>query len=129
MELRKYRPLTIAYSLELSSTMPCFSYSLIFNLNVWVSFNESSSLDCANISAGEIDSGSEVDATKITDVKQYNKENGVMWQLYSLWYFAAGIAEIWNSILALILLVLSCTIGMVLLIRSYTKIYGKYRVQ
>ena len=61
MELRKYRPLTIAYSLELSSTMPCFSYSLIFNLNVWVSFNESSSLDCANMSAGEIDSGSEVD--------------------------------------------------------------------
>ena len=74
-------------------------------------------------------SGAEVDAAKITDVKQYNKENGVMWQLYSLWYFAAGIAEIWNSILALILLVLSGTIGMVLLIRSYTKIYGKYRVQ
>lgn len=52
-------------------------------------------------------SGSEVDAAKITDVKQYNKENGVMWQLYSLWYFAAGIAEIWNSILALILLVVN----------------------
>lgn len=74
-------------------------------------------------------SGSEVDATKITDVKQYNKENGVMWQLYSLWYFAAGISEIWNPILALLFLVLSCSIGIVLLVRSYNKIYKRYSIQ
>ena len=74
-------------------------------------------------------SSSEVDASQITDVKQYNIENGVMWQLYSLWYLAAGVAEIWNTILALVFLVLSCTIGIVLLIRSYNKIYNKYRVQ
>ena len=32
-------------------------------------------------------SGSAVDASKITDVKKYNKANGIMWQLYSLWFF------------------------------------------
>lgn len=72
-------------------------------------------------------SGSEVDASQITNVTQYNKENGIMWQLYSLWYLAAGLAEIWNTILALILLVLSCTVGIAILILSYNRIYKKYR--
>ena len=103
---------------------------------MWVvSFGSAILFFCIGVYARKLEkpmwfwSGSEVDATKIIDVKQYNKENGVMWQLYSLWYFAAGVAEIWNSIPALILLVLSCTIGIVLLVRSYNKIYGKYRVQ
>ena len=74
-------------------------------------------------------SGSEVDASQITDVRLYNKENGTMWQLYSLWYFAAGMAEIWNTIIALILLILSGTVGIALLIGSYNKIYKKYSVQ
>ena len=72
--------------------------------------------------------GSEVDPSQITDIRQYNKEIGIMWQLYSLWYFATGIAEIWNSILALILLVLSCTVGIVFLIITYNKIYKKYSI-
>lgn len=72
-------------------------------------------------------SGSEVDASQITNVTQYNKENGIMWQLYSLWYLAAGLAEIWNTILALILLVLSCTVGIAILILSYNRIFKKYR--
>ena len=74
-------------------------------------------------------SGSEVDASQITDVRKYNKENGVMWQLYSLWYFAAGIAEFQNSILALIFLVSGCTVGIVLLVSSYHKICKKYNVR
>lgn len=74
-------------------------------------------------------SGTEVKAEQITDIKQYNKENGVMWKLYSLWYAAAGLAEIWNTIVALIILVLSCTVGIVILVRSYLKIYRKYTVQ
>lgn len=74
-------------------------------------------------------SGTEVKAEQITDIKQYNKENGVMWKLYSLWYAAAGLAEIWNTIVALIILVLSCTVGIVILVRSYQKIYKKYAVR
>ena len=74
-------------------------------------------------------SGSEVDASNITDVKQYNKENGIMWQLYSLWFFAAGLAEFFNTVAAVIFLVLSCTVGIGLLIGSYNRIYKKYTIQ
>jgi hypothetical protein len=73
-------------------------------------------------------SGSEVDASKITDVRQYNQENGVMWKSYSLWYFAAGLAEIWNSIASVVFLVSGCSIGIVLLVHSYNKIYKKYSI-
>lgn len=74
-------------------------------------------------------SGCEVDTSQIKDVKQYNKENGIMWQLYSLWYFSAGVAEFWNTIIAVIFLVLSCTVGLAILICSYNKIYKKYQIQ
>ena len=74
-------------------------------------------------------SGSEVKASQITDVKQYNKENGTMWQLYSLWFFAAGLAEFWNGIVAVTLLMGGCTVGIGLLVFSYNKIYAKYRVR
>lgn len=73
--------------------------------------------------------GSEVDVSQITDIDQYNKENGVMWKLYSLWFVAAGLAEIWNSIAFLIILILSCTVGLALLIWTYKNIFEKYRVR
>ncbi len=73
-------------------------------------------------------SDSEVSASRITDVKGYNAENARMWQLYSLWYFAAGLAEIWSTILALSFIVLSCTIGIAVLVMTYNKIYRKYTV-
>ena len=72
-------------------------------------------------------SGTEVKASEITDVASYNKENGRMWKLYSLWYFASGVAEIWNSILALAFLLLGCSVGIALLVWSYQKIYNKYQ--
>lgn len=74
-------------------------------------------------------SGVEVDAAKITDIGQYNRENGVMWQLYSLWYFAAGAAGIFNSIFALVFLILGCTAGLVILVCSYNRIFQKYSVK
>ena len=74
-------------------------------------------------------SGSKVDAAQITDVKQYNQENGVMWQVYSLWFFAAGLARIWCPPAAVILLVLGCSAGTLLLVGAYKRIYKKYRVQ
>lgn len=74
-------------------------------------------------------SGTKVEVNQITDIKQYNKENGIMWKRYSLWFVAAGFAEIWNSVATLIILVLSCTVGLVILIRSYKKIYEKYSLR
>jgi hypothetical protein len=72
-------------------------------------------------------SGTKVDPKQITDVERYNHENGVMWKLYSLWYVAAGLAQIWSMLVGVIILIGSCSIGLVLLILTYNKIYIKYR--
>ena len=74
-------------------------------------------------------SGTKVDPSQIADVKQYNKENGVMWKRYALWYVAAAIAEIWSELAFGAILVLSCTVGLAMLVRSYTRIFNKYRVK
>lgn len=72
-------------------------------------------------------SGSVVDPDSITDVKSYNRENARMWILYSLWYWAAGIAWIWSHGAALIALTLGCSLGIVILIATYLKIEKKYK--
>ncbi len=71
--------------------------------------------------------GTEVDAATITDVKQYNAENAKMWVMYSLWYWAAGLAWIWSRPVALIALVLGCTVGIAILIATFMKIEKKYK--
>lgn len=73
-------------------------------------------------------SGTQVDATKITDVKSYNQENSLMWKRYALWYVAAGIAGIWSPIALLVISILSCTLGLWLLVRTYNRILRKYYV-
>lgn len=73
--------------------------------------------------------GTTVDESKITDVKAYNKENARMWELYSLWYFASGAVYFWNEIVAVIILVLSCTVGIGILVATFTKIEKKYEAK
>ncbi len=70
--------------------------------------------------------GSEVDAKKITDVPQYNKENGRMWKLYSVWFWIAGAAWHWSYVAALTFLILGCTVGIGILIGTFLKIEKKY---
>ena len=74
-------------------------------------------------------SGSEVDPKTITDVARYNRENARMWKLYSLWFWAAGALAIWDATIAVVPLILSCTVGMVGLVATYKKIYEKYQVK
>ena len=74
-------------------------------------------------------SGVEVKESEISDVKKYNKENSIMWKLYSLWYVAAGIAGTWSNVAYLIIFCSSFTIGLILLICSYQRIYKKYKVK
>ncbi len=73
--------------------------------------------------------GTTVDESKITDVKAYNKENARMWELYSLWYFASGIIYFWNEVVSIVLLVLSCSVGIGILVGTYNKIEKKYKVK
>ena len=71
--------------------------------------------------------GSTVDESKISDVKAYNKENGIMWKIYSLWFWASGIVYFWEEWLAVAILVLGCTLGMGWLVARFTKIEKKYK--
>ena len=72
-------------------------------------------------------SGVEVEAAVISDIPAYNRENSRMWKLYSLWYWAAGLIWIWSEGIALTILVLSCTVGIIFLVRNYRKIEKKYK--
>ena len=72
-------------------------------------------------------SGSEVDAATITDVKAYNRENSRMWLWYSVWYWIAGFAWIWSAALAMIALTMGCTVGIVILVRTYLRIEKIYK--
>ena len=71
-------------------------------------------------------SGSKVDAATITDVRAYNRENASMWKWYSAWYWIAGLAWVWSKAAALIVLVLGCSVGILVLVRTYQKIEKKY---
>lgn len=73
-------------------------------------------------------SGTKVAVDRITDVQAYNRENGIMWKCYSLWYWAAGFAMAWNAITAITLLMAGGTLGIILLILAYRRIEKKYIV-
>ena len=71
--------------------------------------------------------GSEVDPKTITDLKAYNRENAKMWMWYSVWYWFSGISWFWNEGIALTALILSCSVGIGLLIYHFQKIEKKYK--
>ena len=71
-------------------------------------------------------SGVEVKTNEITNIKQYNKENAKMWKLFSLWFFISAFLSLFNIMLSSIFLVLGCTLGIIILVRTYTKICEKY---
>ena len=73
-------------------------------------------------------SGSQVPAEKITDVAKYNRANGIMWQCYSLWFVAAGVASFWSGVAYAVLLVLGGTLGAGLLVMTYQCICKRYFV-
>ena len=72
-------------------------------------------------------SGSTVKEEEITDVPAYNKANGTMWILYSLWYWVAGLLYVFFPMAAVIVMVVGATVGTVPLIIGYHRIYKKYK--
>lgn len=79
--------------------------------------------------------GTEIDPGSISDVSSYNRENGIMWKLYSIPYLIAGVFGLfsgsahWCAVAALILLVLACFPGLVILIRQYKRIEKRYMIR
>lgn len=72
-------------------------------------------------------SGSEVSEYELTDVKAYNKANGIMWLVFSLIYWISAILGLWQIEAAGVLLFLGTVAGVPVLIVIYGKIYKKYK--
>lgn len=76
--------------------------------------------------------GTEIDPKTVSDIPAYNRENAVMWKVYSIPYWTAGALSLflgraqWCSIAAGILIALACFPGLLILIRHYRKIETKY---
>ncbi len=73
-------------------------------------------------------SGVEVKKEQVTDVKKYNIANGIMWCTFSIFFWISGIAAIYDSIVAVIIMVIACTGGIVGLIMGYGLIKRKFFV-
>ena len=77
-------------------------------------------------------SGTSVPAEKVTDIQAYNQANALMWIVYSVPYWMAGLISAFAVlgdiflIIATIILLLACLPGGFLLIWQYRRIEKKY---
>lgn len=74
-------------------------------------------------------SGKTVKETEISDITAYNHANGIMWIVYSIIYWMATFAGIWNSTAALDLIIVGCVIGIPVLVVVYNRIYARYKAR
>lgn len=72
--------------------------------------------------------GTTVKSEEITDIKAYNKANGIMWISYGSILASSGILSfVFGTAVGGIIVAISCTLGLIVLIIIYGKIYDKYR--
>ncbi len=74
-------------------------------------------------------SGSTVDERDITDVRAYNRANGIMWLCYSAVFWISTVVGVFRMGAAGIVLAVGCLAGIPALIVAYRRIYSKYKVQ
>lgn len=73
-------------------------------------------------------SGVEVRKDEVIDVKGYNVANGIMWCIFSIFFWVSGILAIFNSFVAVVMLIIACTVGIVGLILGYGWIKRRFFV-
>ena len=71
--------------------------------------------------------GSTVKENEITDVKSYNRENGIMWIGYSLVLWVSTFMGVFSMAAAGIVLFIGGLAGLPILVVSYNRIYKKYK--
>lgn len=72
--------------------------------------------------------GTTVKSEEISDVKAYNRENGIMWIIYgSIYLLSAILALFFGSMVGGIIVFLSGTVGVIALLFNYQRIYKKYK--
>lgn len=73
-------------------------------------------------------SGTTVKPEEISDIKAYNKANGIMWILYSFTFILGGILSLlFNTNIGGIIVAISSTLGSIILMLVYRRIYQKYK--
>lgn len=70
---------------------------------------------------------STVDETEIADIPAYNRANGIMWIVFSIPLWLSAFLGSRHAIISLILIILSCVIGLPALVIVYKRIYAKYK--
>src|SRR5699024_3273939 len=73
--------------------------------------------------------GSQISESNINDVKAYNRAIGKMWCVFSIPLFVGGIVEFILPIYSILILALTCTVGIGLIVWYYHKIEEKYFVK
>ena len=74
-------------------------------------------------------SGSPISESDINDVKAYNRAIGKMWCVFSITMFVGGIVEFILPISSILILLLTCTVGIGFVVWYYHKIEEKYFVK
>ena len=71
--------------------------------------------------------GTTVSEDEISDVRAYNRENGIMWIAFSLPLWLSTFLGFWDVAAAGITLGVACTLGLLFLVLNYKRIYKKYK--
>lgn len=72
-------------------------------------------------------SGSTVSPHEIKDIPAYNRANGAMWCIYSIFFWLAGILYFWFPDIGIALMILAFFPGFPVLIWNFYRIKKKYR--
>ena len=68
-----------------------------------------------------------VEEEEISDIPAYNRANGIMWIVFSIPLWLSAFLGSRHAIISLILIILSCVIGLPILMIVYKRIYAKYK--
>ena len=74
-------------------------------------------------------SGTEVKPEEITDVRAYNRANGIVWIVYSLVYWISTAVGLVNMKIGGLMLVVGSVGGSIVLMIAYHRILEKYSVK
>lgn len=74
-------------------------------------------------------SGEEIPAEKVSDIPAWNVAYAKMWGVYAAIFALSGLLVFWSQTAAIVLLVLSCTVGCGVLVAVSERIRKRYMRQ
>lgn len=74
-------------------------------------------------------SGTTVSEEEITDVRAYNRANGIMWIVFSAVFWTSALLGLLRVRTAAAVMLVGCAAGIPALVVVYGKIYNRYKAQ